>query len=171
MRDPGGNVQAIWKIIDVVTDLLAKFAAFLLSLIVVFSWIEVVSRYFFNAPTNLASSLARHLVMAAVMAMLPWLSREGYHVAMSFIYEKAPKSLSKPIGIVITSLCSLICLFSGWIAWGEFYRLFQSNETSDGMIEFPLWYVSIFMVYGFVFAAIHFARQALSGNIVQRAEV
>ena len=76
-------MQAILKIIDIVTDLLAKFAAFLLGLIVVFSWIEVVSRYFFNAPTNLASSLARHLVMAAVMAMLPWLSREGYHVAMA----------------------------------------------------------------------------------------
>ncbi|MCC2096849.1 MAG: TRAP transporter small permease [Hyphomicrobiales bacterium] len=159
------------KIVDTITDLLAKCAAVLLGLIVVFSWIEVVSRYFFHAPTNLASSLARHIVMAAVMAMLPYLSREGYHVAMSFIYEKAPKSLSKPIGIVITGLCSVICLFSGWIAWGEFYRLFQSNETSDGMIEFPLWYVSIFMVYGFIFAAIHFARQALSGNIVQRAEV
>lgn len=159
------------QIIDVVTDVLARFAAFLLGVIVVFSWIEVVARYFFNAPTNLASSLARHMVMAAVMAMLPFLSREGYHVAMSFVYEKAPKRLSKPIGIVIAALCSLICLVSGWIAWGEFWRLFQSNETSDGMIEFPLWYVSIFMVYGFVFAAIHFARQALTGNIVQRAEV
>jgi len=150
---------------------MAKLAALILAFIVVSTWIEVVSRYFFNAPTNVSSSLSKHLVMAAVMAILPWLSREGYHVAMSFIYERAPRSLSKPIGIVITALCGLICLLSAWIAFGETKRQFDGNIQNIDVIEFPLWWVTSFMVYGFLFAAIHFARQALSGNIVQRSEV
>lgn len=167
----GGCVQQVLRFIDLITDFFARLAAVLLGLIVVFSWVEVVSRYFFAAPTNLASSLAKHIVMAAVMSMLPWLSREGYHVAMSFIYEKAPAWLSKPIGISIAGLSSLICLLSAWIALGETMRQYHGGVQNMDVIEFPLWLVTSFMVYGFLFAGIHFARQALSGRVVQRSEV
>lgn len=164
-------MQIIIRTIDKITDVIARFAAIMLAVIVVSTWIEVVSRYFFSAPTNVSSSLSKHMVMVAVMSMLPWLSREGYHVAMSFIYEKAPARFSRPIGIVITALCSLICLLSAWIAFGETRRQFDGNVQNIDVIEFPLWWVTSFMVYGFVFAAFHFARQAITGNIVQRGEV
>ena len=164
-------MQIILRIIDSITDLLAKFAAVVLAVIVVSTWIEVVARYFFNAPTNVSSSLSKHMVMVAVMSMLPWLSREGYHVAMSFVYEKAPARLSKPIGLVITTLCSLICLLSAWIAYGEVKRQFIGKIQNIDVIEFPLWWVTSFMLYGFIFAAFHFARQVITGNIVQRGEV
>ncbi|MDP4594672.1 MAG: TRAP transporter small permease [Beijerinckiaceae bacterium] len=164
-------MQKLDQVINVITDLLAKFAAVMLAVIVVSTWIEVVSRYFFHAPTNVSSSLAKHMVMVAVMSMLPWLSRDGYHVAMSFVYEKAPARYSKPIAIVITALCGLICLLSAWIAYGETYRQYAGDIKNIDVIEFPLWWVTAFMVYGFLFAAYHFARQAITGNVVQRSEV
>lgn len=164
-------MRYILRLIDLVTDFFARLAAVMLGLIVIFSWVEVVSRYFFEAPTNLASSLAKHIVMAAVMSMLPWLSREGYHVAMSFIYEKAPERFSRPIGIVIAALSSAICFLSAWIAYGETVRQYEGGVQNMDVIEFPLWWVTSFMVYGFLFAGIHFAKQALTGRVVQRSEV
>lgn len=167
----GDCVRIIDRTIDVITDILAKFAALVLAVIVVSTWIEVVARYFFNTPTNVSSSLSKHMVMVAVMAMLPWLSRDGYHVAMSFVYEKAPKRFSKPIAIFIAGSCSLICLLSAWISYGETYRQYLGQVKNIDVIEFPLWWVTAFLVYGFVFAAYHFARQAITGNVVQRSEV
>ena len=57
------------------------------------------------------------------------------------------------------------------IAYGETYRQYAGDIKNIDVIEFPLWWVTSFMVYGFVFAAYQFARQAITGNIVQRSEV
>lgn len=164
-------MRAICKFVDGMTNIGAMFAATALGLTVMCFWVEVVSRYFLNSPTNITSSLAKHVVMVSVMAMLPWLSREGYHVAMSFVYERAPKKLSQPIGIVITTLSAVICLMSAWMSYIETHRLYVGSITNDDVITFPLWWSASFMVYGFAGAAFQFARQAITGAIVQRGEV
>ncbi|MGE3245203.1 MAG: TRAP transporter small permease [Beijerinckiaceae bacterium] len=164
-------MRALCTAVDAVTDLGARLAALLLALIVVFFWTEVVARYFFNAPLNFTASLSPHMTMVAVMTMLPWLSREGYHVAMSFVYEKAPERFARPIGIAIVLVSAAVCALSAWMSGAEAWRQYANNVVAMEQIIFPLWWVTIFMAYGFACAAFHFLRQAATGRIVQRSEV
>ena len=159
------------RLVDTITDIFARLSAVLLALIVAFFWAEVVTRYFFNAPLNFTASLTPHMLLIAVLSMLPWLSREGYHVAMSFVYDKAPPQFVKPITIAIAYISAGICGLSAWMSATEAWRQYINNVVAMEQIIFPLWWVTVFMVYGFVFAAIHFLRQAITGNVVQRSEV
>lgn len=164
-------MHALMKLIDNITDLFARLSAVLLGSIVLFFWTEVVTRYFFDAPLNFTASLTPHMMLIAVMAILPWLSREGYHVAMSFVYDRAPERFAKPIAIAIAYVSAAVCALSAWMGAVETWRQYILNVVAMEQIIFPLWWVTIFMVYGFVFAAIHFLRQAITGNTVQRSEV
>ena len=157
--------------LDFVTDAMAKLAALLLGVVVVLFWIEVGTRYLLVQPTNVSTSIPKYLVMVAIMSILPWLTREGHHVAMTFIYEHTPKRFSRMIGVVIAMLSSMVCLLSAWMGSTETYRHIVQSITTDDEVIFPMWWASIFVVYGFLGAALHFLRQALTGAVVQRSDV
>ncbi|MGE3711612.1 MAG: TRAP transporter small permease [Hyphomicrobiaceae bacterium] len=158
-------MQNLFKVIDWVTTIGASLAAVMLGVIVAAFWIEVVSRYFFNAPTSWAQSTALYLVLASVMLMLPYLTREGHHVGMSMVFEVMPPPVARAFAIVLSIFSVAVCGVAAWICGMETFRQFDENVLTPDTVAFPLWWVTGFMIYGFAMAALHFARQAALGVV------
>ena len=58
-----------------------------LAVIVVSFCYEVVSRYFFNAPTIWASPFASYGLCAAIFLAMPELTRTSSHIALNFLND------------------------------------------------------------------------------------
>jgi C4-dicarboxylate transporter DctQ subunit len=153
------------RAIDGLTDLGAALSTALLGVIVGSFWIEVVSRYFFNAPTTWASSFSLYCVLASVMLMVPYLTREGVHVGMSLLYEVLPRRLVKPVARTLSLLSFLVCVASAWICGAETLRQINENVLTTDALFVPLWWISIFLVWGFAMSSLHFARQVVTGEV------
>jgi len=163
-------IRKIFQYLDKWTDWSARTAAALTGCIVVFFWFEVVARYFLNSPTNWTASLSLSMMLVSVMLMLPYLSREGHHVAMSFIYEHTPPRFSAGIALCTAGLSSIVCLAAAAICAEEALRQAIVGVRSTDSFMFPLWWLTSFLVYGLSSASLHSARQAFTGAIPRNSE-
>jgi TRAP-type C4-dicarboxylate transport system permease small subunit len=163
-------VRILFKIVDKITDLGAWLSALSLGIIVASFWIEVVGRYFFNAPTSWTASVSLYLLMTMVCLVLPWLTREGRHVTMTFVFEKASARAIAPLALAMSVTACAICLIAAYFASIETLRQFDSNVRSPDAMLFAMWRLTALMVYAFFFSALHFARHAMTGVVPRHWE-
>lgn len=162
-------MRALERGVDAATDLAAGLSGAVLGVMILFYWIEVVSRYFFGAPTVL-TSLAPHMVLVAVMLMLPAVTRAGGHVAMSFLFEIVPPAAGRALAAGLALLSAAVCSFTAWLSLVETLRQLRRGVVSMDQLMFPLWWVSAFLIFGFTLSALHFLRHALRGAPVPNHE-
>ncbi len=122
---------------------------------------EIVTRYFLNAPTKWAGAVTLYMLLISVMLMLPHLTRNRAHVSVTYIADRAGPRFQRLISVSIAVLASLVCLGAGLFAARESYRAYlQGVNTTDAM-RIPVWWLLVFVIYGMLSAAIHFARQTV----------
>lgn len=163
-------MRIFFRIVDRITDIGSWLSALALGVIVLSFWIEVVGRYFFNAPTSWTASVSLYLLMAMVSLVLPWLTREGRHVTMTFVFEKASARTVAPLARTMSLMACAICLAAAYFTGIETIRQFSSDVRSPDALLFPMWRLTALMVYAFVFSALHFARHAMTGFVPRHWE-
>lgn len=112
----------------------------IVSLFVMLSVIyEVVSRYFFNAPTLWSMEVNQYLFCAITLLGGGYcLLRDG-HVRVDVLYPKL-----SPRGQAISDFCCfplalLFCGFLIWFGWQETWDSIVGHRLSDSVIALPLW--------------------------------
>lgn len=163
-------MRPLFSFIDRLTDAGAWLAALALGVIVTSFWLEVVSRYFLNAPTSWTASVSLYLMLTMVMLMIPWLTREGQHVTMTLVFERAPTRLALPIARFISVLSCVICLVAAYFCVIETIRQYEGEVRSPDALLLPMWWLSSFLVYGFAMSALHFARHVVTGFMPRHGE-
>lgn len=153
------------NVIDALTNLGAWLSGLALAVIVSSFWIEVVSRYFFNAPTSWTATISLYLLLVMVMLMLPWLTREGRHVTMTLVFERTPARVAPQIARGMSALSCAICLAAAYFCSVETLRQYVSDVRSPDALMLPMWGLNAMLVYGFVLSAAHFVRHAWTGFI------
>lgn len=158
-------MRSLLRAIDWLTDASAALAAALLGVMVTSFWIEVAARYFFKAPTSWAQSVTSYALLASVMLMLPYLTRSGQHVGMSLVYEALPHRAAQALAGILAAVSVVVCLLSAWICGVETLRQYRESVLTTNSMFLPMWTISIFLVYGFALAAVHFLRQAIAAEV------
>ena len=78
---------------------------------------EVVSRYFFNAPTIWASPFASYGLCAAIFLAMPELTRTSSHIALNFLNDALSREHALGVGrmirVVACAACASRCLDHG----------------------------------------------------------
>lgn len=163
-------MNLVFKPIDLLTDLGAALATALLGILVGSLWYEVVARYFFNAPTEWAQSVALYCTLTSVMLMIPYLSREGQHVGMSLMFEALPPRIVKWFSSFLSLLSCIVCLAAALICLIELMRQYREGVLTTDNLFMPMWWLTSFLVYGFTMAGLHFARHAVTGFVPRGME-
>ncbi len=158
-------MRLLYKPIDALTDFGATLATIALGILVCSLWFEVVARYFFLAPTIWAQSVSVYCALASVMLMLPYLSREGQHVGMSMLFEVLPETVVPWVASFLSLLSALVCAIAAAICLHELVREVHENVLTADNLFIPRWWLTAFMVYGFVFATLHFLRHTATGFV------
>ena len=140
---------------------LALSCAGIVGIVVLYS-IEVVRRYFFNAPSTWISDVVTYLQCALVFLALPLVTRMGEHIRLDFGVPGTGMTGLRALLCDVLSI--LVCCIAAYFSLRETLRQFDNGITTMSALAVPQWMVSGFIGFGLIGAALAFA-----GNIVDRA--
>jgi C4-dicarboxylate transporter, DctQ subunit len=145
-------------------------AACILAFISIAYCYEVVSRYFFNAPTIWASPLVSYGLLLTIFLALPELARRGLHVSVD-LHESwlSPAALGALLRITRLA-AAIVCLVAAWITGAQAWSEYSLGVLTNTFVPIPKWWLFVFIPYGFLSGGIYFLRQALGEPVHARGE-
>jgi TRAP-type C4-dicarboxylate transport system permease small subunit len=117
---------------------------------------EVVTRYFFNAPTIWAQETATYLYMWTMLAAASYTLQEGKHVHVDLLTERLPfraKMLAE-IGTSAIALC--FCAIVTLQAYQMIAATVQFGKVSATPLRVPLWIPQSALFIGFLLLTFQF---------------
>lgn len=124
---------------------------------------EVVSRYFFNAPTAWATPLVSYNLIAMIFLTLPEITRRAEHIYVNLLIDALSPRHARKLESFVRILAASTCLFAAWFSANETLQQFTQEVWTVPPLAVPKWTVSIWIPYGMLGAATHFLRQLLAG--------
>jgi TRAP-type C4-dicarboxylate transport system permease small subunit len=122
---------------------------------------EVVSRYFFNAPTEWANAVVSYFLCAVIFLVLPEQTRRHSHITITLLLEKVDPATRRIWMALLAIVSGLTCLAVFWIAGLETWTQYRDGILTVGVYEIPKWWTSIVISYGLLSAGLYFLRGLL----------
>jgi len=152
---------------------LGAFCTILLAGLVSLTVIDVIGRYWFNAPVSGAFEMTQLMLAALIFAALPLTTYAGEHVEVDIFYDMASK-LSKKLMRIFGAIVSAISL--GVISWQLAHH--ASKLASDGAVtdalSLPLapigWLGAVTAALSGLLALIYLAQFSLADEMFERGD-
>ena len=138
-------------------------------IVVIFSY-EVMMRYFFLAPVRWANDYVTFLLLIKVFCVLPMLTREAQHIAITLIPDMLSEhnsDLIKRVGFIVAATA---CLWTGYISLQELIYLAERGTMTLTTIRVPKWILIGFITYGITSAGLYFLRLGILGQDITESE-
>jgi len=155
---------------DVVTGIGFGGAALCNALIAVSFCYEVVSRYFFNAPTEWATPLVTYSLLAMIFLALPELTRRAAHIVINLLLDRATGTSARVLHAGIRVAAATACLLAAWFSADATLGQFGQRVWTNPPLAVPKWVISAFIPYGMLSAGIYFLRQLFTGRMPSASE-
>lgn len=123
---------------------------------------EVITRYFFRAPSDWAPDTSAVAFAFIAFLAAPELTRNSGHAAMTFVVDSASPRVAlwfRRLGLLLSAL---VCLVLAWFGGIEAMRQISGNVTMIAATPIPKWIVTGAIVYGLAGSALYFVRQLLA---------
>ena len=159
-------LSGLCRLHDWLTDASYVVGAASLLAMAVSYFIEVVSRYAFSQPTHWVSITVSHLLLLTVFLMMPHATRSAAHISVDLIFQLLPRA-TRPIRTAINVIGFVVCGLGAVISFDENLRQAAQTIYTEGIIQFPKWWISPFITYGLLSAALWFLRLAWSDGPVR----
>ncbi len=153
-------------ILDWLTQAAAILAAIGLGLIVTSYVYEVVTRYFFNAPTAWVSDFVTYALCASVFLAFPKVTKDRGHVAVTILVDVLPKRIAGWMHTVVSIIGFASLAFATYISLQENLRQYTKDIETLAIIPIPQWWVSGFITFGLALSSLHMLRYAAPSNRV-----
>ncbi|MCF3934958.1 TRAP transporter small permease [Acuticoccus sp. M5D2P5] len=158
-------MRALWtsfiKLHDALTTVAFVLGTVMLVVITGSYVYEVVARYFFTAPTKWAADLVGYALCAGVFLLLPKVTATRGHVAVTLIFERVGKATEKRLLRFIDLLGAVFCGYAAWLSFNENVRQAEKGIMTIANQPIPKYWVTGFITFGLLLAAIHFLRHVV----------
>ena len=151
-------IKGLLWVHDKITDLGFQLGKLCLAIILFAYSFEVISRYFFGAPTWWADEAVSYSLCIGCFLMMPHVTREKGHVAVTFLIDMLPQEKAKVAYWIIYLMCFVACSLATWINLDENIRQVVKDVHLMKVKPFPKYYISVFLTFGFGMSALHFLR-------------
>lgn len=128
----------------------------LASMVVIYCY-EVVTRYFLNVATDWANDAFSNILCVTIFSMVPHATRRGLHISISLLVEMVPR-LERALQVFTGLLGFVVCLFAAWMSFEENLRQIAMQIVTEQNYAVPKIWMSSFITFGFVGAALYFLR-------------
>ncbi len=149
---------------DALTGASFAGAALCTGLIAVSFCFEVVSRYFFNAPTEWATPLVTYCMLAMIFLAVPELTRRAAHIAINLLLDRTRGMSARVLHAGIRIAAAAACLLAAWFSADATLGQFQQGVWTNPPLAVPKWAISAIIPYGMLSAGIYFLRQLVGGG-------
>ncbi|MEN2977850.1 TRAP transporter small permease subunit (plasmid) [Tistrella bauzanensis] len=138
-------VRAYYRAVTAFNRGLAQVVAVVMFVVVPIILFEVVSRYFFAAPTSWAMESATLIFGPYFLLAGPWLLHEGGHVNIDIVYNAMPRKVRLAFDcfgrIVIMGFCWVLADLS----WPLAVNAWELGETSFSSWNPQIWWTKFFL--------------------------
>jgi C4-dicarboxylate transporter DctQ subunit len=131
---------------------------------------EVVLRYFLNAPTTWSTDVITFLLLFSTFAAIPYAVKSAMHVAVTLLIDTY-KGSAPYLGAFINIVGIVLCGFVGYIAYLSALQQYTGNIETSGSLMVSKWFLTAFIAYGFINSALWHLRLLLSGQAPIQSEV
>ena len=149
----------------------AIIAALLLAMIVASYSFEVVSRYFFDAPTLWASDVVGFLFCWMIFLVMPEVTRTHGHVTISILSDRLNVAARLRLGQGLMFLAALACIATAGISASENMRQIVQDITTVSVYPLPKWSIAVAMTFGFALSGLQFLLAALRPERTQAGRI
>lgn len=98
----------------VLTFVLEGLATLLLLALIAVTAVDVIGRYFLNAPLSGAFEMTELLLGALVFAALPLVSKSGQHVEVDLLAGSLPRHLNRKLGLIAAAISAAVLAYFAW---------------------------------------------------------
>lgn len=126
--------------------------------------LEVVLRYFLNAPTTWSGELVEYGLLTIIFLSLPEVTRTKFHITMDLVSQSLPPRLAAVLGTVNPVAAGLVCLVASYFIGNEALRQFHRNVLTNAANPIPRWWLTAIICLGLFSAAVHLLRNAIGKN-------
>ena len=84
-------------------------------------------RYFLNAPLNWSGDISGYLLCACAFLALPKVTKDGAHVAITFVLERMGEKSGAPYSYVLRLVTGVACFAGGIIVAYEGVQLYTEH--------------------------------------------
>jgi C4-dicarboxylate transporter DctQ subunit len=117
---------------------------------------EVVSRYFFNAPTIWAQETSIYLYMWTMLAAASYTLQTGRHVHVDLLVERLPARLRLLAEAATSLVGALFCAIVSVQAYQMIDATVRFAKVSATPLRVPLWIPQTALLMGFVLLTFQF---------------
>jgi len=135
-------------------------AACILGIITVAYCYEIVSRYFFSAPTIWASPLVSAALLITIFLAMPDLARRGLQVSVDVHEAWVSPAVLRHLARITGLASGIFCLAAAWITAEQSWSEYTLGVMTNTYVPVPKWWLFVFIPYGFLSAGLYFLRRA-----------
>lgn len=126
--------------------------------------VEVVLRYFFNAPTRWSSDVVSYAMLLCIAFALPAVTRDNGHVAITSLVERLEPAVRTRAFRGLAWLGALACGAATALLWSQGIEQWRGGIETVAAFAIPKWWLSGAAGLGFAGAAAHFVSHALQAE-------
>jgi TRAP-type C4-dicarboxylate transport system permease small subunit len=156
-------MRPLLRLHGLITDIGYLAAAFGLAGMGALYCLEVVFRYFLNAPTLWSLEVVTYLMLAVTFLAIPHAVRAGMHIAVTLLADLYPARAAL-LAIVLNGTGFALCAFLAYVSLGENVAQYEGSIETIGNLVFPKWWLSAFITFGFANSALWYLRLLFSGG-------
>ena len=153
-------MRLIEKIESVLGRIEALAVTILLSLMILFSFTQVLLRNFFNDGILWADIFVRQLVLWVGFLGASLAVREGKHISIDFLPNVLPKSWGKYIRFAVNLTAGIVSGFLTVAAWR--FVQFEMEGQATLFLDIPVWAFQLILPYSFGVISARFLLNAVS---------
>ena len=150
-------MRTLLRLHSLVTDIGYLAAALGLAGMGLLYCMEVVFRYFLNAPTRWSLEVITFLLLVVTFLAIPHAVRGGMHIAVTLLADLYPRQ-ARRILLAMNAIGAVLCVFIAYISFTENVAQYRGSIETIGNIPIPKWWLSVFITYGFVNSALWYFR-------------
>ena len=110
---------------------LGAAASAILFVLMLITFVDVVSRYVFNAPMRGSFEVTELMLLVLIFAGLPLVSHADEHVTMDFIDKLLGPPLLRALNRAVNVVCAGVMFFLTWQIWIKASKLSAYGDTTE----------------------------------------
>jgi TRAP-type C4-dicarboxylate transport system permease small subunit len=138
--------------------MLAMAALVLTALILTYS---VVSRYFFQAPTDWQDEASVFMLVGVTFFCTAYVQSQRGHIGIEALAGLLPRRVNAARLFLVDLVSCLFCAFFAWKSWTLFHEAYVDGQTTSSTFAPPLWIPYFMMAAGMSILTLQILLQTL----------
>jgi TRAP-type C4-dicarboxylate transport system permease small subunit len=109
---------------------------------------SVVSRYFFNVPTDWQDEASVFMLVGVTFFCAAYVQSYRGHIGIEALASVLPDGVNKVRLIINDTLSLLFCAFFSWKSWTLWHEAYVDGQTTTSTFAPPLWIPYAMMALG-----------------------